>query len=207
MIKFGASNGMEGLRTQIVDSRVKNSDGRHFVPNPTVIDLVTAIPVRKALKECNVVSQDMDELVQTIIEGARTVFAVLILIRQVQRSSYFVRNDQFQSPLVPVDHKLPFGLEALEQILEPMAAKEFFERQWEFTAPNFSRRLLPRSLTKDTILPILEDRLIGAGGFGEAHEIRIHPYHFNYSDVVGQTVRHLYNPRKGYQGLADIETI
>lgn len=179
---------MERLRTLLVDSRLKNSDGHYFVPNSTVITLVTTTSVRNTLKDCGVIVQSLDELVKTIIEGARTVFAVLVLIRQVQQASRFVRHDQFQSPLVHIDHKLPFSLENLNQILGLTTAREFFERQWEFAAPIFSRRLLPRCLTGDTILPILETKPIGAGGFGEAHEISIHPDHLDFGDGLGQTV-------------------
>ena len=188
---------MERLRTQIISSRVKNSDGHYFVPGSTILDFITASPVLETLRDCNVVVQDLDELTQTILGGARIVFAILVCIRQVQHASHFVRHDQFQTPVVKIDHKLPFQREVLEQILLPVAAKKFFERQWEFTAPTFSKRVFPRSLTEDTILPILEDKIIGMGGFGEAHEISIHSNHVDFGDTVGRTVR------KVKQGLQD----
>jgi len=170
---------------------MKNSDGYYFIPNPIVGTLVTVTSVRDTLRDCGIVVESLDELVQAIVEGARNVFAILVWIRQVQQSSRFVRHDQFQSPLIHIDHKLPFSLETLGQILGPTAAREFFERQWEFAAPVFSRRLLPRSLTEDTVLPILETRHIGSGGFGEAYEITIQPNHVDFSDSVGPTVEYL----------------
>ena len=179
---------MERLRTSIVSSRIKNVNGQHFVPKSTIVALITAASVRDTLKDCGIVVHSLEELVQTILEGARTVFAVLVVVRQVQQVGHFVKHDQFQSPLVYIDHKLPFSLETLDRIIGSETAREFFEKQWEFAAPFFSRRLLPRYLGEDTVLPILKTRPIGEGGFGEAHEISIHPDHSNFGEGLEQTV-------------------
>ena len=74
-----------------------------------------------------------------------------------------------------LDHRLPFSVEHLKKILPISVAEEFHEKQWEFVAPTFSRNTLPRCLEEDVVLPIVQEILIGHGGFGTVYRTLLHP--------------------------------
>lgn len=125
---------------------------------------------------------------QSIVKGAFKVLSVLAVIRQVRYISNFIKNDQLQHEPSQLDHKIPFHLGALKAILpEPMAV-EFDEWQWEFAAPVFPKRVIPRSLQPDIVLPFLKDTRIGGGGFGAIYEITFHDMHHEFDNRSGQTV-------------------
>ena len=130
----------------------------------------------------------LEELVHDVLEGARQIFGILILVRRPECISNFIRNDRFQYQLSHLDHKTPFQYEILGKILPKDIATDFYETQWEFTAPVFTRRVLPRFLEEDTVMPFLKDTIVGEGGFGVIHEIEIHPFHEKFGITDVQTV-------------------
>lgn len=179
---------MERLRAEISALRLKNTSHQYFIPHGALDKHMTKDAIQDALTDCNTAIYHLDELAESILEGSHKIFAILILIRQVQYSSHFIRNDQFQDLHSHLDHKIPFRYDTLENLLPQIAAKEFHETQWEFAAPVFSKKVLPRSLVPEIALPILKDTLLGNGGFGEVHEIEIHPFHQRFGVVSGQKV-------------------
>ena len=84
------------------------------------------------------------------------------------------KHDSFQTS--SLDGKLPLELARLTTILgDSSVAFDFFERQWEFITPVFSRTLLPRTFPGQTILPIMGQEVRGEGSFGVVSKLDIHP--------------------------------
>lgn len=177
---------MEELRAQIVSKREQNVERRHFLPQQALYNLMGEVLVTKAVREAGIKAYDVGEITKEIMKGARKIFAILVIIRQPQSILTFIQDDQLQSSL---DHKLPFPLRKLQELL-PSASlgQEFYEKQWEFAAPVFTKRLLPRVLEDDIILPFVEDKEVGEGGFGVVHIIKVELHHQSLGQLTQQNV-------------------
>ncbi|MCJ1396370.1 hypothetical protein MMC18_009260 [Xylographa bjoerkii] len=171
---------MESLRDEMGALRVRNPESRYFVPYQQYHDFMTKDRIRQGLIDSNITTYHLLEITKCIVEGARQIFGILILLRRTSYITKFIESDQFQGQLPNIDHKLPFRRELLEKILPGALAAEFYEKQWEFTSPVFSRRMIPRSLDDDSILPTLTDEIVGEGGFGTVHEVTLHPCHQDF---------------------------
>ncbi|KAK2865046.1 hypothetical protein FQN49_003962 [Arthroderma sp. PD_2] len=84
----------------------------------------------------NIPWHDLGTVVDRIYSGARRIFAILVVLKEVEEISRFLESDHFQAS--PLDHKLPFSITDLETLV-PNIAVDFFEKQWEFAAPVFTR--------------------------------------------------------------------
>jgi hypothetical protein len=72
----------------------------------------------------------------------------------------------------PIDHHLPFEFTKLEKLLGLLVAEEFYDKQWEFTAPSFSGSVIPRKLPNEFVLPFVSDEWVGES-FGAVHRIQV----------------------------------
>lgn len=90
----------------------------------------------------------------------------------------FIGGDHYQDSRL--DCRLPFDREQLHTILGAQnVADEFYEQQWHFTAPVFSDTIFTRALPPETILPIIKEKPIDEGGFGNVYAIEIASAHQN----------------------------
>ncbi len=175
---------MATIRSVLRKRRVLNYERHHFIPEGC-LDVIEPQVVQDVLAACNISSWKIPGLQATITAGAKKTFAVLILIRQEAHIVHFIEHDDFQNQ--PVDSKLPFSLDTLKHLI-PQHAEEFFEEQWQFTAPVFTRQLIHRYFSDDTVLPFLAVRPLGKGGFGQVHEITLPWNHQDYISRSGSTV-------------------
>ncbi|KAK9423247.1 putative Protein kinase domain-containing protein [Seiridium unicorne] len=163
------------LQRCINQIRIANSDSRKFVPERELHDITPRDVVRSVLADVTP-SYHCDEVADFIVQGARKVFGILVLISYVGHINHFIRNDQLQSR--HVDSLLPFSKDQLQKILDDeYTAELFYEKQWEFSVPVFSGRIMPRTLMRETILPYLSETPLAVGGYGSVRKIRIHPSH------------------------------
>ena len=102
------------------------------------------------------------------------MFAILTILRREGDIIHFITNDQLQG--YRIDFRLPFPRASLELII-PDLADEFYEVQWQFTAPIFSRQFHHRLLDLDTVPPFTTSKFIGQGAFGRIHEVTLHRKH------------------------------
>lgn len=181
---------MEDLRNSILTAQNKNKNirGQCFVSDDDLRNVLTEDAVRKALcdreinKDCKLESFHIDQAVNVVVHGAYRIFAILVYIRHTKSILHFIGGDNYQRS--GLDHRLPFEKGQLQVIFPaPTIVDEFYERQWHFTAPIFCDSIITRILPPETILPIIEEELIGAGGFGDVYSIKIASSHQRFDGI------------------------
>lgn len=179
---------MDALRDEIRALRCQNIERRHFIPQEALYTVLSLEKVRIVLKDQGIEKEQLEELAHNNTQGKRAIFGILVCIRIVPSMLRFVEIDHFQYQPSHLDHKLPFSKEDLRKLLPAPVAKEFHEQQWEFIAPVFSRSTLPRYLEGDTILPFLQEEIVGQGGFGVIYKVVLHDNQQHFFDTPGRTV-------------------
>jgi serine/threonine protein kinase len=168
---------MASLRKALRALRIHNHDRNAFVPEGSLDALITPHIVRKLLEECQIDAWNVESIQKIILEGAKKIFAVLVLMREEGEISRFIEFDDFQDQTL--DSKLPISREKLKQII-PDNADQFFEEQWCFTAPVFAHHHIHRYFSKETVLPFTSVRPLGKGGFGQVQEVTLPWKHQRY---------------------------
>lgn len=137
--------------------------------------------VHHAIKASQIEPYYQQEVTNKIMKSGRKIFAILVLIDEPRLVANFIEVDLLQ------DQRLPFSTQLLRQHLEPSHACDFFEKQWEVLAPEFSRSTLSRVIQPQAALPFALDVRIGEGSFGTVFEIAL--------DTDHQTLEHGFNSR------------
>jgi hypothetical protein len=167
---------MAELKQKITRLRQNNWDSKRFIPHHALESILTPEQIRIAMKESGVEATSLDEMANTIWNKARKIFAILVLIDETKLIAKFLGEDGYLES--EIDARLPFDGSYLERLVgNKDFVRNFRETQLEFVAPIFSGGILPRVLTKEIILPFMENEPIGRGGFGNVSRIRIHPAH------------------------------
>ena len=182
---------MDAFCEALSSRRLENSKARSFFPRGSVDAIVTLECIKAILCEFHVCElQLVEELAINIKRNKTTVFTILTSIRRTEHILDFVYTDQYADEPAHADHRLPLNLSSLEYILQPpssnVVAREFFDKQWEFIAPVFSRNTLARRLDRYTVLPFLIEEVLDSGGFGVVHKVTIHDAHRNFSEGSGK---------------------
>lgn len=168
---------MESLRDSILSLRCESSDRRSsFVPEEALDKTITTAAIRAALRDSGAQPHREPENIESISQGGKKTFAILICIYKAARIVNFIENEQLQR--TGIDSKLPYGSKAdLERTLPKIDAVDFFEKQWEFTAPIFQRRSGHRCLYERTIFPFVESKFHDEGSFGNVYKEKLHRSH------------------------------
>lgn len=179
---------MEELRQRIKKLYVENyPDNDRFIPHESLYRVLTKDAIENALNESKSKPEDLDELAGEIVTRARKVFAILLFNNEVHHISCFFEKDHSQP--TDIDHKLPFVLEHLKDILPSQSAEDFFHNQWEFAVPVFSGKVITRALHPKIRLPFIRHRFLASGAFGMVYSIEVHPEHWKYEQVSHKQVK------------------
>lgn len=168
---------MASLRKALRALRIHNHDRNAFVPEGSLDALITPHSVQEVLEGCQIKAWDVASIQNIILEGAKKIFAILVLMKEEGEISRFIEFDDFQDQTL--DSKLPISREKLKRII-PDNADQFFEEQWCFTAPVFAHHHIHRYFSKETILPFTSVRTLGKGGFGLVQEVTLPQKHQRY---------------------------
>ena len=179
---------MDILYSSISKNRRKNAECRYFVPSHVVREVMTSESIRKVLVDSQIENHQVSEAVEIIRNGAWNVFAILILIKQPRSIVSFIEDDRMQRG--PIDHRLPFELIKLKELLDGTIAQDFHDKQWEFTAPSFSGSVFKRVLPDDIVLPFLSDKYLDEGSFGAIHRIKVDSSYQHFGHQAYQEVSH-----------------
>ena len=190
---------LETMKDLIRSQRRINTERRRFLPQDAVDKISTESNVCTVLKECQVSLYQVEELARNILQGARRIFMVLVLIDEPKAILRFVKYDQFRQGNDLLDSKLPLtDLELSDVLGETTLVEKFAEAQWELAIPTFTRRSIPRVLHDDTIIPIIDAEFKGRGGFGEVFKIRFHPSHVHIAGIRNETVFYNAMAKRGF---------
>ena len=171
---------MEEVRHRIRALRHKNTDGKWFVPDGSLLCTLDQGTITSLLEQhCDVEPYGLEWTAQAVRDRATKVFAILILIREHRKISAFLEQ-YLPSDNQTLDSRLPFSVTELQCIFSVAVANEFEEQQWGFTAPVFSHRLMHRNIPLESPLPFTESRKLGSGGFGNVYEITVVGGHHNF---------------------------
>ncbi len=167
---------IDDLHVKLNKIRCRNEDqNNYFYPHQAVRQLINPSVVRKTLKSKHIKPYEVEEAARYLLErgGCRT-FAILVLLQRPHLFPQFIKDDRLQH--ADLDHRMPYSLEKLEGLLSPPISSEFWDKQWEFTAPFFSESSFARVLPDEFVLPFLKkDTLVGTGALGHVYEIVIEP--------------------------------
>ena len=155
---------MEALVLKIRAIRQRNFEGRGCVPTEALYQQLPESTIRQTLENSDINVVDLDETSQVVFQGARKIFAILVMLDEPCLILNFIASDQYQASST-LDHKLPLS-EATLRTIVPRLAERFYELQWEYLIPALNRSTVNRSLAPETILPFVKERYIGEGGFG-----------------------------------------
>jgi len=158
---------INNLKSRLKDLRRENADHRWFIPQLALCEALSEDAIWKALHDTRTKSYQLDEMVKHILTNGMKIFAVLVLTDQAALTSKFIEQGEF------LDQRLPFSLDILGKQLSLPSAKDFYERQWELTAPTFYRGTIHKSLDNRSILPFVRDERIGNGAFGTVYKIEL----------------------------------
>ena len=170
---------MASLRDSIQSLRCQSAEPRlYFVPAGALNQVLTIENVRSAYRHSKIQPHREKEVVDLIIHGGRRTFAILITIYKSDRIIAFIEKDELQR--AKIDAKLPFSVTYLKTVLSEHEANDFFDKQWEFTAPVFIRRAGHRLLSERTIFPFLplsSKEKPREGYFGTVFKVKVHQGH------------------------------
>ena len=159
------------LKIRLKDLRRENSDHRWYVPQLPLCKALSEDAIRKALQDVGTKPYQLDEIVKHVLSHGIKIFAILVLTDQAAHVSKFIEACELH------DVRLPFSLNVLDKQLPLPFSKDFYEKQWELSAPIFRRGTINKSLNDRSILPFTKDRRIGTGAFGTVYEIELDHSH------------------------------
>ncbi len=163
------------LRRRIHEVRLENADVRIFVPENSLVDVVTPETVRPIIS-ARFPLESAQEITNTVLLGGRKIFSILVMLDQVDRIEHFIKRDQLQAR--DIDSLLPVTKIDLRTTLkDDYIADQFYLSQWEFCAPVFTRKTIPRIFDRHVVLPFVRKEWVAAGAYGAVYKIDIHPDH------------------------------
>ena len=192
---------MEALREDIQSLRGETADRRSsFVPEGALDSIITTASIRAALRDSKSQLHRENEAIELINNGGKKTFAILVTIYKADRIISFIQSDQLQT--ANLDSRLPFNAKTdLERILSRTDAADFFDKQWEFTAPVFRRRAGHRCLHERTVFPFMESWIQPEGGFGNIFKIELHHRHSIAASSAKHFVRRSISHRQVHKDI------
>ncbi|KAH8891996.1 kinase-like protein [Thozetella sp. PMI_491] len=145
---------------------------RCFIPHQSLFRLLTEERILEAVNsidEAHLEWHLKERTVGWILESGRVIFGILVVLERTEFISEFTQHSLS-------NEKLPLADGVLNEMV-PSIAREFFEQQWEFTAPQLARDVLHRVLHPRCRLPYTYNEQIDEGGFGKIYKITVHPDH------------------------------
>ena len=171
---------MDNIEARFKALKVYNFEHRSFVPYYQLQATFTAEKISELLLQNDVAFHSVHEIQVRVSSGGLKLFAILTAIGDPGSITRFIQADQYIHD--PLDSKLPLKEEDLPRYFSnPDKGKSFLYKQWKFLIPVFSDHHACRHLDDRTILPFLERKIIGRGGFSEVYKVRIDRSHHNLS--------------------------
>src|SRR6266536_4113125 len=166
---------MDELKDKLVGIQIENFESKWYIPGQELERLFCPNVIEEAVARCGIEPYKREEVVKTILQGARKVFATLVLMGKEPSILRFIEHDHLQGQ--PLDAKLPLSRSELSLILDGSQSEAFYRTQWIVAAPLFHDDLSHRILNNATILPFTRNVRIASGAFGTVFDVTFEPKH------------------------------
>lgn len=176
---------------------------RYFAPLGRLRSCLDKESVCAALREAGLEFQEIARTAEVIVHGGQKTFAILLTIHEESAISDFIAWDQMQC--YSLDYRLPVQKASIAFLL-PDTAERFYEEQWTFVAPVFSRNFHHRNLDRLTIMPFIRSESLGEGAFGTVYEVELHPQHHELHYLSKEGVSLLQLPVRFFVAYAFLES-
>ena len=179
------SDSSVNLKSQVENLRRENIRGEVYIPLLRLHEVLTPESVHAELKTANDDSLRvrLDEITTKVLEGAKVIFAILVVIKKVESVMHLIERNQLHDRLLPFerwDKELGWDLSTFYP---------FYEAQWEFLAPQFAHGTIVKRFGSKIVLPFQKNEMIDRGGFGTVYEISLDPDHQNLEMISQERVR------------------
>lgn len=189
---------LKAFRESIVKAYVESAiDHQDFLPQDSLQSLITAEIVQKVIESLSEDGSMTQILVEFVVAKAKKLFAILAVTgmeiipalkslqqydfmdyhlpisRDVYREIDNVDKKSNHPPAFNVFHSPPWDMAILRM---------FYNEQWKFLAPVFSRDRRTQQLQPQCILPFIESplsrELRKSSFFSDVYQVQIHPSHW-----------------------------
>lgn len=165
---------MGDLTSLLFLARIRNHEGKYFIPIKSLDDLLPSNIIQKSVIRSGIEEIHRKDVLRAIENGGKRIFAILLLLGKEASMADFVQNDQMLES-TDLDSKLPLHLETLTTVFaDKAAALGFYQRQWELLPPFFHKGRNHRNFESETILPFTESDELAEGGFGRVFKVTVH---------------------------------
>ena len=166
---------LEKLRDLLHSRKAKVAGQRQqrFLPEGSLDQILQEIDLSDLLcsSPFRVDHHKVDSVVETVFTEGRKVFAILVDIKLEYALMRFIEYGLLDRILPIVEEK------KLDSVLHPHERDEFMQRQWEYFAHKFSKRMYSQRLSREHILPYVDQTEIGGGSFSTVYDVLVHPAH------------------------------
>lgn len=169
-------------RIQITKEDAAGQGIRKFMPRNCLQQLLTTEVVASALTnpEFGIAQHKLQDTADIVIREGTSVFSILLELNLEKRLVTFIENDM-------LDSALPLHTTDLEAII-PEAVATFETLQWDYLAYRFRKGQYHRKIKPKEILPYLEEKRIGGGGFSSVFKVLVHSAHQDLIAGAGNKV-------------------
>ena len=177
---------LEELRDLLHSKKAKVAGQRQqrFLPEGSFDQILQEIDLSDLLCSTpfRVDHHKLDSVVETVFAEGRKVFAILVDLKLEHALIRFIEYGLLDRILPIVEEK------KLESVLNPHERDEFMQRQWEYFAHKFSKRMYSQRLSREHILPYVDQTQIGGGSFSTVYDVLVHPAHQDIDPQIEEKV-------------------
>jgi hypothetical protein len=178
---------LDRVNRALLEYRAKNNIQRWYFASPEALSTILCEnEVRNIVSECALQHFLLPDIVRTICNNMRIIFAILIQLRTPQSIQEFIDDGMH-------DNSLPLEVNGLpHNFLDQQA---FFDAQWEFVPYRFAKSHY-RRVRDEYVLPIVEEKRLESldGSFGMISEIKLAP-ELSSLTAPNQKVSHSFDSR------------
>ncbi|KAI1127757.1 kinase-like protein [Nemania abortiva] len=162
--------GTRSLRRQLQNSRVRSESGEYFLPDASIISIITQPAINEAVIELQCKADERIGLAERIYRDGKKVFAILLLMSEEDYIVKF-RDHGF------LDDSLPLSEQDASTVANDIGI-HFANQQWELLSESFRPNMWEnhQEFGMKKILPFIgqaED--VGEGHFGKVVKVNIVP--------------------------------
>ncbi|KAI3322010.1 kinase-like protein [Xylariaceae sp. AK1471] len=175
---------IRSLRRQLQNSKVRSDSGQYFVPDMSIINILTLSAVKEAVLELQCKPDERIGLAERVYHEAKKVFSILTLMSE---EDYIVKFRDHGC----LDSRLPLSEEDAKTIAGDVGI-HFTNQQWEVLSESFRVKMWEnhQEFGKKRILPFIDEpERAGEGGYGEVVKINILPSQQAFYHQVSGTVQ------------------